>query len=199
VDALGLNIYEKNDRLSPKISFPWSEIRNISFHDRRFTIKPIDKKSPDFSFFAPLLRINKLILQLCIGNHDLFMRRRRLDSIEVQQMKAQAREEKARKQMERSRLAKEKMARDEAVREKIELEKKLQYFEEEAQRANKALLRSEETADLLAEKVRCAEEESGLLSRKAQEAEREIERARMAAFRVFPIFSTDVWIVYSFV
>jgi merlin protein len=60
-------------------------------------------------------------------------------------------------------------------------------------------LRSEETADLLAEKVRCAEEESGLLSRKAQEAEREIERARMAAFRVFPIFSTDVWIVYSFV
>jgi merlin protein len=123
------------------------------------------------------------ILQLCIGNHDLFMRRRRLDSIEVQQMKAQAREEKARKQMERSRLAKEKMARDEAVREKIELEKKLQYFEEEAQRANKALLRSEETADLLAEKVRCAEEESGLLSRKAQEAEREIERARMAAFR----------------
>jgi merlin protein len=183
VDALGLNIYEKNDRLSPKISFPWSEIRNISFHDRRFTIKPIDKKSPDFSFFAPLLRINKLILQLCIGNHDLFMRRRRLDSIEVQQMKAQAREEKARKQMERSRLAKEKMARDEAVREKIELEKKLQYFEEEAQRANKALLRSEETADLLAEKVRCAEEESGLLSRKAQEAEREIERARMAAFR----------------
>jgi hypothetical protein len=140
VDALGLNIYEKNDRLSPKISFPWSEIRNISFHDRRFTIKPIDKKSPDFSFFAPLLRINKLILQLCIGNHDLFMRRRRLDSIEVQQMKAQAREEKARKQMERSRLAKEKMARDEAVREKIELEKKLQYFEEEAQRANKALV-----------------------------------------------------------
>ncbi|XP_062513387.1 merlin-like [Corticium candelabrum] len=183
VDALGLNIYEKDDRLSPKISFPWSEIRNISFHDKRFTIKPIDKKSPDFSFFAPLLRINKLILQLCIGNHDLFMRRRRLDSMEVQQMKAQAREEKARKQLERSRLAKEKMARDEAVREKIELQKRLQYFEEAAQRANEALLRSEETADLLAEKVRCAEEEAQLLAMKAQEAESEIERARMAAFR----------------
>lgn len=42
--------------------------------------------------------------------------------------------------MERSRLAKEKMARDEAVREKIELEKRLQYFEEEAQRANEALV-----------------------------------------------------------
>lgn len=39
------------------------------------------------------------ILQLCIGNHDLFMRRRRVDSLEVQQMKSQAREEKARKQV----------------------------------------------------------------------------------------------------
>lgn len=39
------------------------------------------------------------ILQLCIGNHDLFMRRRKADSLEVQQMKAQAREEKARKQV----------------------------------------------------------------------------------------------------
>lgn len=39
------------------------------------------------------------ILQLCIGNHDLFMRRRWVDSLEVQQMKAQAREERARKQV----------------------------------------------------------------------------------------------------
>lgn len=39
------------------------------------------------------------ILQLCIGNHDLFMRRRKVDSIEIQQMKAQAREEKARKKV----------------------------------------------------------------------------------------------------
>ncbi|CAB4062648.1 RDX [Lepeophtheirus salmonis] len=34
VDALGLNIYEKDDRLTPKIGFPWSEIRNISFNDQ---------------------------------------------------------------------------------------------------------------------------------------------------------------------
>lgn len=42
------------------------------------------------------------ILQLCIGNHDLFMRRRKADSLEVQQMKAQAREEKARKQVSKT-------------------------------------------------------------------------------------------------
>ncbi|XP_064197338.1 ezrin b [Anguilla rostrata] len=35
VDALGLNIYEKEDKLTPKIGFPWSEIRNISFNDKK--------------------------------------------------------------------------------------------------------------------------------------------------------------------
>ena len=33
--------------------------------------------------------MNKLILDLCIGNHDLFMKRRKPDTMEVQQMKAQ--------------------------------------------------------------------------------------------------------------
>ena len=46
VDALGLNVYEREDQLTPKIGFPWSEIRNISFNDKKFVIKPIDKKAP---------------------------------------------------------------------------------------------------------------------------------------------------------
>uniref|UniRef100_A0A0L8HU31 FERM domain-containing protein n=1 Tax=Octopus bimaculoides TaxID=37653 RepID=A0A0L8HU31_OCTBM len=101
VDALGLNVYEKEDRLTPKIGFPWSEIRNISFNDKKFIIKPIDKKAPDFVFYAPRLRINKRILSLCMGNHELYMRRRKPDTIEVQQMKAQAKEEKMAKQQDR--------------------------------------------------------------------------------------------------
>lgn len=36
-----------------------------------------------------------------MGNHELYMRRRKPDTIEVQQMKAQAREEKLAKQQER--------------------------------------------------------------------------------------------------
>ena len=52
-------------------------------------------------FNAPRLRINKRVLALCMGNHELYMRRRKPDTIEVQQMKAQAREEKHGKQMER--------------------------------------------------------------------------------------------------
>uniref|UniRef100_A0A0C9R6E3 Moesin/ezrin/radixin homolog 1 n=1 Tax=Fopius arisanus TaxID=64838 RepID=A0A0C9R6E3_9HYME len=130
VTALGLNIYEKENKLAPKTTFTWSEIRHISFDDKKFVIKPVDKSSPNFVFFSLKVRMNKLvkkqsdverwvmglvalglneqnnekapqmlfvkILDLCIGNHDLFMRRRKPDSMEVQQMKAQAKEEKSR-------------------------------------------------------------------------------------------------------
>jgi len=107
VDACGINIYAYDDKLTPKIGFPWSEIRNISFNDKKFVIKPIDKKAPDFVFYVDRLRINKRILALCMGNHELHMRRRKPDSIEVQQMRAQAKEEKHQKQLERARLEKE--------------------------------------------------------------------------------------------
>lgn len=96
VTALGLNIYEKENKLSPKITFPWSEIRNISFNDKKFCIKPVDKGAPNFIFLSQKLRMNKLILDLCIGNHDLFMRRRKPDPMDLQQMKTQAKEEKLR-------------------------------------------------------------------------------------------------------
>uniref|UniRef100_A0A673TWI3 Merlin n=1 Tax=Suricata suricatta TaxID=37032 RepID=A0A673TWI3_SURSU len=183
VDALGLHIYEPENRLTPKISFPWNEIRNISYSDKEFTIKPLDKKIDVFKFNSLKLRVNKLILQLCIGNHDLFMRRRKADSLEVQQMKAQAREEKARKQMERQRLAREKQMREEAERTRDELERRLLQMKEEATMANEALMRSEETADLLAEKAQITEEEAKLLAQKAAEAEQEMQRIKATAIR----------------
>ncbi|XP_060541117.1 LOW QUALITY PROTEIN: merlin [Pantherophis guttatus] len=183
VDALGLHIYDPENRLTPKISFPWNEIRNVSYSDKEFTIKPLDKKIDVFKFNSSKLRVNKLILQLCIGNHDLFMRRRKADSLEVQQMKAQAREEKARKQMERQRLAREKQMREEAERTRDELERRLLQLKEEATMANEALMRSEETADLLAEKAQITEEEAKLLAQKAAEAEQEMQRIKATAIR----------------
>ncbi|XP_023684736.1 NF2, moesin-ezrin-radixin like (MERLIN) tumor suppressor a isoform X2 [Paramormyrops kingsleyae] len=183
VDALGLHIFDPENKLTPKISFPWNEIRNISYCDKEFTIKPLDKKTDVFKFNSSKLRVNKLILQLCIGNHDLFMRRRRVDSLEVQQMKTQAREEKARKRMDRQRLVREKHLREEAERERDELERKLLQMQSEAQMANEALLRSEETADLLAEKAQIAEEEAKLLAQKAAEAEQEMQRIKVTAIR----------------
>ncbi|XP_023704344.1 merlin isoform X2 [Cryptotermes secundus] len=183
VTALGLNIYEKENKLTPKTTFTWSEIRHISFDDKKFIIKPVEKSSPNFVFFSQKVRMNKLILDLCIGNHDLFMRRRKPDSMEVQQMKAQAKEEKSRRQIERNKLAREKQLREAAEREKAAMEQRLMQYQEEIRLANEALRRSEETADLLAEKSRVAEEEAMLLSQKAAEAEQEITRLRLGAMK----------------
>ncbi|XP_034407275.1 radixin isoform X1 [Cyclopterus lumpus] len=189
VDALGLNIYEHEDKLTPKIGFPWSEIRNISFNDKKFVIKPIDKKAPDFVFYAPRLRINKRILALCMGNHELYMRRRKPDTIEVQQMKAQAREEKHHKQMERAQLENEKKKREHAEKEKerIEHEKnelmeRLRQIEEQTMRAQKELEEQTRRALELEQERRRAREEAERLERDRQSAEEaKAELARQAA------------------
>jgi len=61
----------------------------------------MEKKSPDFIFYAQRLRINRRILSLCMGNHELYMRRRKPDTPEVQQLKARAQEEKLARLRER--------------------------------------------------------------------------------------------------
>lgn len=170
VDALGLNIYEQNDKMTPKIGFPWSEIRNISFNDKKFVIKPIDKKAPDFVFYAPRLRINKRILALCMGNHELYMRRRKPDTIEVQQMKAQAREEKNLKKMERAVLENEKKKRELAEKEKEKIEKEKEELMERLKR--------------IEEQTRKAQQELEEQTQRALELEQERKRAQVEAERL---------------
>jgi len=82
VDALEVNIYEKENKLTPKIGFPWSEIRNVSFNN------PFTRKHLILHGANAQLHINKRILALSMGNNELYkwMRRRRPDSTEVQQM-----------------------------------------------------------------------------------------------------------------
>ncbi|CEF67473.1 Moesin/ezrin/radixin homolog 1 [Strongyloides ratti] len=147
VDALGLNIYDKSDKLSPRVGFPWSEIRNISFNDKKFVIKPIDKKATDFIFYAPRLRINKRILALCMGNHELYMRRRKPDTIEIQQMRSQAAEEKKLRMLELERLSKEVDARERA-------EQKQREAEEEIRRMVEVVNRTKEELNIMHEKYR---------------------------------------------
>ncbi|CRK90584.1 CLUMA_CG004286, isoform A [Clunio marinus] len=154
VDALGLNIYEKDDKLTPKIGFPWSEIRNISFNDKKFIIKPIDKKAPDFVFFAPRVRINKRILALCMGNHELYMRRRKPDTIDVQQMKAQAREEKNAKQQEREKLQMALAARERAEKKQQEYEDRLRTMQEEINRSQANLMEAQDIIRRLEEQLK---------------------------------------------
>ncbi|XP_052242701.1 radixin-like isoform X2 [Dreissena polymorpha] len=178
VDALGLNVYEFSDRLTPKVGFPWSEIRNISFSDRKFILKPIDRRAPDFVFYAPRLRINKRILALCMGNHELYMRRRKPDSIEVQQMKAQAREDKMAKQTEKARLDIERQKRDDAENKRKELEEMLKKYQEESERNRKALEDSNSRIGQLERVVddyNKAQEEIADQRRKALELERQLQ------------------------
>uniref|UniRef100_A0A8C7SS45 FERM domain-containing protein n=1 Tax=Oncorhynchus mykiss TaxID=8022 RepID=A0A8C7SS45_ONCMY len=178
VDALGLNIYQNTDRMTPKIGFPWSEIRNISFNDKKFVIKPMDKKAPDFVFYAPRLRINKRILALCMGNHDLYMRRRKPDTIEVQQMKAQAREEKTKRQMEKALLESEKKKRENAeketekiARETMELIGRLKQIEEETKKAQEELDKRTRRALELEKERTFAQEEAERLEKERRAAE----------------------------
>ncbi|XP_055744119.1 moesin-like isoform X1 [Salvelinus fontinalis] len=178
VDALGLNIYQNTDRMTPKIGFPWSEIRNISFNDKKFVIKPIDKKAPDVVFYAPRLRINKRILVLCMGNHDLYMRRRKPDSIEVQQMKAQAREEKTKRQMEKALLEGEKKKRENAeketekiARETMELMGRLKQIEKETKKAQEELEEQTRRAVDLEKERTFAQEEAERLEKERKAAE----------------------------
>lgn len=60
----------------------------------------MDSKAPNVVFYSQKLKVNKLILDLCVHNHDIFMRRRKPDTMEIQQMKQQAKEEKQRRQIE---------------------------------------------------------------------------------------------------
>ncbi|XP_076605414.1 ezrin a [Chaetodon auriga] len=177
VDALGLNIYEKKDKLTPKIGFPWSEIRNISFNDKKFLIKPVDRKSNDFIFYAPQLRVNKGILQLCMGNHEMYTRRRKPDTIEVQQMKAQAKEERLQKKIERDQLESEKRRREmmekekeDMEREKQELMMKLYQFEETKKKAERDLQEQLDRAMRLEEERRRVEQEAARLEAERMEA-----------------------------
>uniref|UniRef100_A0A7N8YCH5 Radixin n=1 Tax=Mastacembelus armatus TaxID=205130 RepID=A0A7N8YCH5_9TELE len=172
VDALGLNIYEHED------NGVWLLIFNnlILFCALKPSFAYLYLQ--DFVFYAPRLRINKRILALCMGNHELYMRRRKPDTIEVQQMKAQAREEKHHKQMERAQLENEKKKRELAEkekerieREKEELMERLRQIEEQTQRAQKELEAQTRKALELEQERKRAKEEAERLERERQAAE----------------------------
>ncbi|CEF63967.1 Moesin/ezrin/radixin homolog 1 [Strongyloides ratti] len=128
VDCRGLNIYKESDMLSPCIGFTWSEIKNISFNDKKFIIKPIDKKATDLIFYVSRIKINKKILSLCMGNHELYIRRRKSDTIEIQQMKSQAIYKKKLRMLGYNKLSKETAARVYAEQKQREAKNKIKIM-----------------------------------------------------------------------
>lgn len=181
VDALGMNIYEKSDRLSPKVSFPWSEIRNVSFSNRKFMIKSMDRKSEDFVFYASSRLVNKRIVELSTGNHELYAVRRKPDSMEIQQLKAQAREEREKKQADRLLLAKEVKEREVAERKKRELQYQLNRYSTQYETTQQELEKVQLAARQLEEKMLQAERERQELEKAQRNAEESRRLAEEAA------------------
>ncbi|KAG5846325.1 hypothetical protein ANANG_G00113740 [Anguilla anguilla] len=112
-----------------------------------------------------------------MGNHELYMRRRKPDTIEVQQMKAQARDEKHQKQLERAQLENEKKKREaiekekeQMEREKQELMMRLYQFEEKTKKAEKDLQEQMHRAVVLDQERRRAEEDAARLEAERQAA-----------------------------
>jgi len=179
IQPTGISVYNQDNKLTPVVSFIWSEIKNISFKNKKFWLDPEDKGSASFVFYSASPQTNRQILDLSVTNHDLYLRRRRSDTMEVQHMKAQAREEKIRREKERMRYIREREAREAACRENEQMRIRLEEYRTELESYREAMERSEETTSLLAEKARVAEEESGLLLRKAADLEKEILRLNL--------------------
>ncbi|KAH7731904.1 CBR-NFM-1 protein [Aphelenchoides avenae] len=119
VSAQGIGIYETSNRITPRPFFPWSEISNVSFRNKLFTICVMDKSK--IKFRAQETSINMSILDLCIGTHNLYLRRRQSDSLEVQQMKIQAREQRQKRLSEQAILHRERERRMQAEAERDRL------------------------------------------------------------------------------
>ena len=77
VQNSGMYIYKHANKVVPLLGFPWREIRNISFNNKKFTIRMVAKDSPPFIFKVERFKLNKRILALCVGNHQFFVARRR--------------------------------------------------------------------------------------------------------------------------
>lgn len=76
VHATGVKIYEKKNKENPLHDFPYPEILNLTFVDKKFTIKFTDKKREDVVILSHSSSASKKILGFCRGNHELYMRRR---------------------------------------------------------------------------------------------------------------------------
>jgi len=154
VDCLGINVYNEGDRLSPKISFPWSEINRISFKNNNFIVKLNDKKSPKFIGICRKPKMSKKIYELASGNHEMYMRRRRPDTLEVQQMKAQKRDDEAARAKEKAELSKQIAARAKAEQMREEMEAKYKEMEANMKRREAELEEANENIKRLEEQLR---------------------------------------------
>ncbi|ESO04791.1 hypothetical protein HELRODRAFT_111783 [Helobdella robusta] len=177
VDALGMNIYGHDDRLTPKIGFPWSDIKNVSYSGKKFTVKSVDPKAPPFKFLTNKAQTNEKILNLCRGNSEMYQRRRKTESPEVTQMKKEVQEENERRNEIRLTLLREKEMRDEMEKAMTMMKIRVQDYEKEMAISREGYEKLQREAE---EKERRLMEIE-MMRRELEEARRRAEEARIAA------------------
>ncbi|XP_015249086.1 PREDICTED: moesin-like [Cyprinodon variegatus] len=92
VDLQGIKVYPKENRVTPTTRLRWNDMRNLSYSNKEFTIKLTDEKFPDLKYTLQYSHVAKSLLNLCLGNHSLCMRHE-TKSVDVQQLRAQAKEQ----------------------------------------------------------------------------------------------------------
>ncbi|VBB31861.1 unnamed protein product [Acanthocheilonema viteae] len=189
VSAQGIGIYKESNRITPRPFFSWSEIKNISFKNKVFNMRTMDKST--ITFRAKDISINMSILDLCVGTHNLYLRRRQPDLLEVQQMKAQAKEQRIRRIQEQNRLSREREQRIQAEAERDRYKNEIAAINDQLRNMKEAMKKTEENAHLMAEKARVSEEEALVLSKRASEAEAECQRMKLSQIKKFVFWAEE--------
>ncbi|CAH0553871.1 unnamed protein product [Brassicogethes aeneus] len=153
ITAYGLNIYEEKNKLTPKINFPWSEIKHLKFKDRKFTITLLDKMAKDFTFMTRSPKSSKIILNLGIGNHLLYVKRRKPDTPEMAKLREKAVLHREKKLLQKQKLLNEKSAKHELQKREKELLRRLEKMQEDMEAKNRDLMEAQRTITLLSEKL----------------------------------------------
>ncbi|XP_065171121.1 moesin/ezrin/radixin homolog 1-like [Atheta coriaria] len=152
INPLGMNMYKPEDKLNPTTSFPWSEIANLNFRGRKFTIKTVDKKTMDVNFFSSDPKNNKQIMTLGIGYHQLYIRRRQPDSLEITEMKENAKMQRQLLEAQRDRLRRQQIQSEQVeARYKEDLKKLTDELTSTRSQLNDSLMTIKRLQERLAE------------------------------------------------
>jgi len=181
LDALGINIYPHDNKLNPQINFPWSEINRISYSGDNFVVKLTTKGTDKFMVQCLINKQSKRIYDLASGNHEMYMRRRRPDTLEVQQMKSQKKDQEASQAKEKAALQKEIAARARAEKQRADLEAKYSEMEERINRREQELETANQkirTLEMQLAEIRAAKEELEVRERELRTLMEELESAK---------------------
>ena len=92
ISSSGLNIYDMDDRLTPKIRLPFDELRKVDFGYwfGMIVIQSTNLNIADVILSVPEKSFSKQIHAFFAGNYELHTRRRQPDTPELKQLRAQA-------------------------------------------------------------------------------------------------------------